>query len=228
MEIWSPQEWSSIWKFLKTGSGVQKNGNVHFCHLRACSGNDIVRYSVEENRYVHRLYLFVPFIVILINFYSFLFTFYCDFCKQNDKQRCYHWSVGDEHSINIFRRQLKEHLHLYLSAQGRHYEEVKHLFWCNGCRDAGCIFFSNLLTFELHLQRLPVIGSIEERQAHLNELLKVEQQLDIISQAISRGEEGKEAALMLISQATPCIMHLENRVGGKIIMVLLAMAADNF
>jgi hypothetical protein len=43
----------------------------------------------------------------------------------------------------------------------------------------------------------------------------VEQQLDIIMQAISRGDEGKEAALMLISQAIPCIMHLENRVGER-------------
>ncbi len=56
--------------------------------------------------------------------------------------------------------------------------------------------------------------------------MKVEQQLDIITQAISRGQEGKEAALMLISQAIPCIMHLENRVGEKLITVLLAMAAD--
>ena len=33
---------------------------------------------------------------------------------------------------------------------------------------------------------------------------------------------------MLISQAIPCIMHLENRVGEKLITVLLAMAADRF
>jgi hypothetical protein len=89
-------------------------------------------------------------------------------------------------------------------------------------------FFSNLLTSELCLRGLPVIGSIDERQARLKELLKVEQQLDIISKAISRGEEGKEVALMLISQAIPCIMHLKNRVSEKKITVLLAMAADNF
>jgi hypothetical protein len=47
-------------------------------------------------------------------------------------------------------------------------------------------------------------------------------------QAISRGQEGKEAALMLISQAIPCIMHLENRVGEKLITVLLAMVADKY
>jgi len=62
----------------------------------------------------------------------------------------------------------------------------------------------------------------------LKRLLNVEQQLDIIMQAISRGDEGKEAALMLISQAIPCIMHLENSVGEKIITVLLARAAEKY
>jgi hypothetical protein len=58
--------------------------------------------------------------------------------------------------------------------------------------------------------------------------LKVEQKLKMIIQAINRGGEGKEAALMLISQAIPCIMHLENWVGEKLITVLLAMPADVF
>jgi hypothetical protein len=39
-----------------------------------------------------------------------------------------------------------------------------------------------------------LFGSIEERRCHLKEL-------KIISKAISRGEEGEEAALILISQA---------------------------
>jgi hypothetical protein len=50
----------------------------------------------------------------------------------------------------------------------------------------------------------------------------------MITQAISRGHEGREAALMLICQAIPCIMHLENRVGEKIITILLARAAEKF
>jgi hypothetical protein len=69
---------------------------------------------------------------------------------------------------------------------------------------------------------------LEERREHLRIILKVEQKVDIITQAISRGVEGSKAALMLISQATPCIMHLENRVGEKLITVLLAMAADKY
>jgi hypothetical protein len=56
--------------------------------------------------------------------------------------------------------------------------------------------------------------------------LKLELQLELISQAIKRGDEGKEAALILILQAIPCIMHLENRVGEKLITVLLSLGAE--
>jgi hypothetical protein len=58
-----------------------------------------------------------------------------------------------------------------------------------------------------------VFGSISDRWNHLTTLLKVEQQQDIIAQAISRGAERREAALMLISQAIPCMMHVKNHVG---------------
>jgi hypothetical protein len=79
---------------------------------------------------------------------------------------------------------------------------------------------------ELQLQKLPLYGGLEDRREHLKNLLKVEQKLDIIIQAILRGSEGQEAALMLISQAILCIMHLKNRFGEKIITVLLARAAE--
>jgi hypothetical protein len=50
----------------------------------------------------------------------------------------------------------------------------------------------------------------------------------MIAAAISQSQEGKEAVMVLIIQAIPCIMHLENRVGEKLITVLLAMAAEQF
>ena len=40
--------------------------------------------------------------------------------------------------------------------------------------------------------------------------MMVEQQLKLISEAVARGVIGREAALMLIEQAIPCVMHLEN------------------
>jgi hypothetical protein len=50
MEIWCPQDLSSIWKSLNTGGGARKNGETHFCHVCPCSGNTIARFLVDENR----------------------------------------------------------------------------------------------------------------------------------------------------------------------------------
>lgn len=88
--------------------------------------------------------------------------------------------------------------------------------------------FSNLLTAELRLRKLSILGTLDVRRNRLRDVLKVELRLELVMQAIDRGEEGKEAALLLISQAIPCIMHLENRVGEKIITVLLSLGAELF
>jgi hypothetical protein len=89
-------------------------------------------------------------------------------------------------------------------------------------------FFSNLVTTELRLRGLPLYANVEERRKRLEKLLIVEQKIDLIHQAVLRGDEGKEAAMLLISQAIPWILHLENRVGEKLVTVLLAMAANKF
>jgi hypothetical protein len=62
----------------------------------------------------------------------------------------------------------------------------------------------------------------------LRQFLVVEVQIERIMQSISRGEEGKEAAQILISQVIICVMHLENRVGEKLITVLLALGAKSY
>ncbi len=82
--------------------------------------------------------------------------------------------------------------------------------YANNLRD-----FSNLLTTELQLWNLRIRGTLECRRNRLQNVLKVELQLELIIHAIDRGDEGKDAALLLIMQAIPCIMHLENRVGGN-------------
>jgi hypothetical protein len=90
------------------------------------------------------------------------------------------------------------------------------------------LYFSQLLMSELRLRRLPLHGNLEERWRRLRQYLMVEQQLKLISEAVARGVIGREAALMLIEQAIPYVMHLENWVGEKLITVLLAMGAERF
>jgi hypothetical protein len=64
---------------------------------------------------------------------------------------------------------------------------------------------------------------LEERCSRLKQFLMFEEKLQMIIQAISRGQEEKEGAMILIMQAIPCIMHLENHVGEKLITILLAI-----
>jgi hypothetical protein len=94
--------------------------------------------------------------------------------------------------------------------------------------DADIIFFNSLLNEELLLRNLPTYGSLTERRNRLLPYVKTEHRLSRIQDAILRTAEGKEAALMLIKQAIPCIMHMENRIGEKIITMLLAIGAKRF
>jgi hypothetical protein len=50
VKVWSPQDLSSIWKCLGTGSGARKNGNTHFCNLCACTGNTIAEFKIDDDR----------------------------------------------------------------------------------------------------------------------------------------------------------------------------------
>lgn len=49
-----------------------------------------------------------------------------------------------------------------------------------------------------------------------------------LKEAIERTQEGKEAALVLIKQVVPCIMHTENQGGEKIRTVLLSIGAAGY
>jgi hypothetical protein len=57
MDIWSPQDLSSVWKYSSTGSGARKNGKTHFCHLCACCGDNIAHYVVQENSFFFNYFM---------------------------------------------------------------------------------------------------------------------------------------------------------------------------
>jgi len=94
--------------------------------------------------------------------------------------------------------------------------------------DLDCIFFHSLVNSELMIRRLPNYGTLEDKRTRLKQHLMMEQQIRRIQDAIMRTEEGKEAALILLLQAIPCIMHLENRVGEKLIAMLLSIGASRY
>jgi len=138
----------------------------------------------------------------------------CDRCKAKGKEKCYHWHVGDKASIDKFQEMLESVHNIDYVANGGSDDNIEELF-----------FFSSLLTEELKLRNMPITGSLEERREALRNQLVFEEKLHLLKLAVERSEHGKAAALMLIEQAIPCIMHLENRVGEKILTMLLSTGA---
>ncbi len=94
--------------------------------------------------------------------------------------------------------------------------------------DLDILFFNTLMNKELRLRGLPHTGNLEERKKRLKQHLMIEERIGRIKEAILHTDEGKEAALILIKQAIPCIMHLENRAGEKIITIVLYIGAIRF
>jgi hypothetical protein len=96
------------------------------------------------------------------------------------------------------------------------------------CDDMDWISFNTLINEELRLRRMDLHGTLQEKRLRLRGHLLVEQRLASIRAAIKRSRLGKEAALILIKQAIPCIMHLENRVGEKLLSLLLSQGAIRY
>jgi len=165
------------------------------------------------------------------------------------KEKCYHWDVGDKESINKFQEMLDSEITKYLDNIGATLDEImkatkirykpnavdKHSDVYNiefvpsgtGDDDIDALFlFSSLVTDELKLCNMPFSGTLEEHREALKQQLVLEEKLILIKQAIDRSEIGKAAALLLIKQAIPCIMHSENRVGEKILAMLLSIGAN--
>jgi hypothetical protein len=101
-------------------------------------------------------------------------------------EHCYHWSVGDEQSIAAFQQELEVQLDAYLRSCGVRLDEIKlktKIIYdpCDVTRESNLYnidliphgpteverfqsqsFFSNLLTMELRMRKLPTYGTLEE------------------------------------------------------------------
>jgi len=213
--FWSPQDLSSVWKTLAKGGGAKRRR--HFCHLCPCLSENILYAKVEDNR--------------------------CDRCKAQNNVKCYHWEVCDEDTIPVFQEVLRTELHSYFQQYSRTLTEVTtltRLVYNPDAQDkythafniefvpssaAEKVTFGSLLLEELDLCQLPLHGTIEDKRARLKTALQNEERINLIQQAIDRSQEGVQAAMILIKQAVPCILHLENRVSEKIIQHLLDVGA---
>jgi hypothetical protein len=87
--------------------------------------------------------------------------------------------------------------------------------------------YSGMLFRDLVLRKLPITGTIEERQQRLRESLIREWTLCHLQASIKHANKRMETCALFLIEAVPCILHLENRVGIKIFTLLLTEGLGN-
>ncbi|KAI2497530.1 hypothetical protein MHU86_16984 [Fragilaria crotonensis] len=86
--------------------------------------------------------------------------------------------------------------------------------------------YAHLLTNELILRELNINGTLETRRGRLHLALRDEATIARLSKEISHGEV-KEGAYFLLMNTLPCVLHMENRNGIKILTMLLIEGLSN-
>jgi hypothetical protein len=86
--------------------------------------------------------------------------------------------------------------------------------------------FSQLLSNELMLRNLVNGGSIETRRETLRDSLKGEATIVRLTKEIAHGDV-KEGAYFLLMNTLPCVLHMENRNGIKLLTMILIEGLSN-
>ncbi len=50
--------------------------------------------------------------------------FRCEHCQVKNRGKCYHWTVGDEDSVQFFQKILSDKMQQYMQDCGRSFQEV--------------------------------------------------------------------------------------------------------
>ena len=199
----SPQDMCSHWKSLKRGMGV-KSGDSCFCHCCRCKSRNIATPRTNT----------------------------CERCKRRGKTFCLHHPVGDADTINVMLKELQAICnesvgdidHILQSS-------VIHLSPSNADRatDPTSIDFDHQLDM-IKLERFSALVNeeLKLRNMHTGGLLRaplqlrrftLRERLSLENKVIYLREQSQltpEAAFILIDEAIPCVLHMRNRIGEKL------------
>jgi hypothetical protein len=219
---------SAVWKGLGRGGAAKRNLNPCQC-CEILSDN-----LVKPNTYVCNRW-----------------------CRQfgrsetNGEWKCYHHDMLDEDRLQSMREEMEEvkrdlkelvqdmeeiaqQSYIKINEDPRsqsfgnaHNEITSIHYSLNEKTEDQVRMYSRYLTMDLMLRDLDTSGGIEERRERLQDSLVLEYSYSSLQSAINHGTKGTENALFIMINAVPCILHMENRVGLKILTRLLMAGLDN-
>jgi hypothetical protein len=210
--------------FLSSRGGGCKNKTM-FCHLCACTKDSLASFFVGEFR--------------------------CDRCKRRDRKKCYHHTLCDSVSVPKLLRDLECKLGAYHERHGKTYQQilsttklrVDHMqadretdeHHIDYIIPAGSMEkqrqYAQFIARECHLRGLQLLGmQVEEWRAMLRGSVAMEKFIAILEKIRQWNFEGQDTLPLVevVELLIPCILHLENRVGEKMITIILRKAMNDF
>jgi hypothetical protein len=215
-KISSPQDLSSFWKVLDKG-GACKQKKL-FCHCCMCESKDCASFKVGEGT--------------------------CDWCKSQGSQKCYHHDMCDNDVLNSYQSYMCEQLGGDLESHYQRVISIKnrskilsdpniveaesnplHINYQIPVESMARLRFVSLLNEEISLRDTGTMGfavggmQLEDKRSFLADLISIEDKVILIKETLKREQESK--SMLLLEYCIPCILHMENRVGEKILKTLL-------
>jgi hypothetical protein len=205
INVTSPQDQSSFWKALKRGGACKVAKD--FCHCCACTSEEVVLPKKVK----------------------------CSRCQDKGKENCYHWDVCDADNMLRLQGQLQslQEMYPYLAddavlsklkirldeTQVNKLTDKTNIAFVPRNRQEKQLFGEAFLNHDLEQLGLSIVGTLHTRRERLRAVLEHFYSNEVMGRTIEASKY--PGAFITIRQAIPCILHLENRCGEKIIKLLL-------
>jgi hypothetical protein len=210
--------------FLSSRGGGCKN-KTHFCHLCTCTKDTLTCFTIENFR--------------------------CKRCKQQNRLKCYHKQVCDNVYVHDMLEGLNAELGRYYEQHGKTYHSIlsttklrvdhmqvdretdlNHIDYVIPVNDVEKQrLYTQFIARECHLRGIRLHGTqVEEWRSLLRSAVVLEKYIDALEKVRIWHAEGREIVPLVevVELLIPCILHLENRVGEKMITIILRKALDDF
>jgi hypothetical protein len=208
IDVSSPQDQLSFWKALKRGGACKVAKD--FCHCCTCTSAEVVLPNKVK----------------------------CSRCLENGKQSCYHWDVCSKDNMIRLQGRLEALQEMYpyladdavLSKLKIHLDDDQvnkltdktNICFVPRNRGEKQMFGETFLNPDLEQLGLSIVGTLQTRREQLRSVLEPFYSNDVMGRTIEASKY--PGVFITVRQAIPCILHLENRCGKKIIKLLLLEA----
>ena len=209
--------------YLSNRGGGCKNKN-HFCTFCPCTRHMLVSYKVDSER--------------------------CDRCKRRNRRKCYHHPVCDSVSVPLLLQCLQDQLGQYHEKHRKTFQvirqksklrsdhmqlnkeqDIMHIDYDVPYYDPEKLQeYTQFISQECRIRSISLNGRLEDWRLALRECIALERSLAYLENLKVWHDQGVQTVPLVevIEVLIPCILHCENRVGEKILTIILRRQLDRY